>query len=65
MKGTVKWFNAKKGYGFITGEDDKEYFVHFKSINSEGYKTLSEKQCVTFTPSNNDRGAEATEVSVI
>ena len=47
-KGTVKWFNAEKGYGFITGEDGRDVFVHFSAINSDGYKTLEEGQKVTF-----------------
>ena len=47
-KGTVKWFNAEKGYGFITGEDGADVFVHFSAIVSDGYKTLEEGQKVTF-----------------
>ena len=48
-KGTVKWFNAQKGYGFITSEEDgKDVFVHFSGINSEGYKTLDEGANVEF-----------------
>ena len=47
-KGTVKWFNAEKGYGFITGEDGSDVFVHFSAIQIEGYKTLAEGQKVTF-----------------
>ncbi|MGL5884726.1 MAG: cold-shock protein, partial [Bombilactobacillus sp.] len=46
--GTVKWFNAEKGYGFITREDGSDVFVHFSAINGEGYKTLEEGQPVTF-----------------
>ena len=49
MKGTVKWFNAQKGYGFITNESTGEdVFVHFSAIVSDGYKTLEEGQKVTF-----------------
>ena len=48
-KGTVKWFNAQKGYGFITNEaDGTDVFVHFSGINSDGYKTLDEGANVTF-----------------
>ena len=46
--GTVKWFNSEKGYGFITGEDGKDVFVHFSAIVSDGFKTLEEGQPVTF-----------------
>lgn len=49
MNGTVKWFNAEKGYGFISSdEDQKDYFVHFSAIMTQGYKSLSEGQRVTF-----------------
>lgn len=48
MTGTVKWFNSEKGYGFITGEDGKDVFVHFSAIMSDGFKTLEEGQAVTF-----------------
>ena len=48
-KGTVKWFNAQKGYGFITNDENgQEVFVHFSAINAEGYKSLEEGQKVTF-----------------
>ena len=47
-KGTVKWFNAEKGYGFITGEDGNDVFVHFSAIVGDGFKTLEEGQKVTF-----------------
>ena len=59
-KGTVKWFNSEKGFGFITREDGgNDVFVHFSSIGSNGFKTLLEGQNVTFDtevdPKNNDR----------
>ena len=47
-KGTVKWFNAEKGYGFITGEDGNDVFVHFSAIQGEGFKSLDEGQAVSF-----------------
>ena len=46
--GTVKWFNADKGFGFITGEDGNDVFAHFSAIQSDGFKTLDEGQIVTF-----------------
>ena len=48
QQGTVKWFNAKKGYGFISDEKGKDVFVHFSAIVSDGFKTLEEGQPVTF-----------------
>ena len=61
-QGTVKWFNADKGYGFIsvTGEDD--VFVHFSAINSEGYKTLEEGQSVEFDLADGPKGKMAANV---
>ena len=61
-KGTVKWFNAEKGYGFITGEDGKDVFVHFSAIQGEGFKTLDENQRVTFDVTQSDRGPQASNV---
>ena len=60
--GTVKWFNAEKGFGFITGEDGKDVFVHFSAIQSDGYKTLEEGQSVTFDVEEGQRGPQATNV---
>ena len=48
LKGTVKWFNETKGYGFITDADGKDVFVHFSGIKSDGFKTLKEGQVVSF-----------------
>ena len=60
--GTVKWFNAAKGYGFITRENGEEIFVHFSAIQSEGYKKLEEGQKVEFTAVEADKGPQAQEV---
>ena len=60
--GTVKWFNAYKGYGFITGEDGNDVFVHFSAIQTDGFKTLEEGQKVTFDEESSDRGPQAANV---
>ena len=62
-KGTVKWFNAEKGYGFITGEDGADVFVHFSAIQDEGFKTLSEGQSVEFEIVEGARGPQAANVT--
>jgi len=61
-KGTVKWFNAEKGYGFITDEDGSDVFVHYSAIVSEGFKTLDEGQEVTFDLSEGPKGKQASNV---
>ena len=61
-KGTVKWFNAEKGYGFITGEDGKDVFVHFSAIQGVGFKSLDEGQAVTFDLQQGPRGMQAANV---
>ena len=64
-KGTVKWFNAQKGYGFITNESTGEdVFVHFSGIAGEGYKSLEEGQNVTFDITEGNRGLQAVNVIV-
>ena len=64
-KGTVKWFNAQKGYGFITKESTGEdVFVHFSGIAGEGYKSLEEGQNVTFDITEGNRGLQAVNVTV-
>ncbi|WP_125589628.1 cold-shock protein [Companilactobacillus jidongensis] len=60
--GTVKWFNAEKGYGFITRQDGSDVFVHFSAIQGDGYKTLEEGQAVTFDIEDSDRGPQASNV---
>lgn len=66
QEGTVKWFNAEKGYGFIepdTGEGD--VFVHFTAINSDGFRTLEEGQRVTFEVVEGQKGPQAGNVTLI
>lgn len=60
--GTVKWFNADKGFGFITAEDGTDVFAHFSAIQSEGFKTLEEGQTVTFDIEEGQRGLQATNI---
>ena len=61
--GTVKWFDSKKGYGFITPEDGgKDLFVHHSGLTMEGYKTLTDNQTVTYEVGTSDRGDVATNV---
>ena len=65
-KGTVKWFNATKGYGFITNsENGEDVFVHFSGIVADGYKTLEEGQSVTFDITEGNRRPQATNVVVV
>lgn len=61
-KGKVKWFNAEKGFGFITGEDGKDVFVHHTAIQSEGYRTLEEGQEVSYDVETDERGGRAVNV---
>ncbi len=61
-KGTVKWFNAEKGYGFISRENGEDVFVHFSAITMDGFKTLEEGQEVSFEIIDGDKGPQATNV---
>lgn len=61
-QGTVKWFNEKKGYGFITEEDGRDVFVHYSSIDMPGFKTLAEGEQVNFEVEESDRGPMAKNV---
>lgn len=58
-QGTVKWFNAEKGFGFIEVEGENDVFVHFSAINQEGYKSLEEGQSVEFEVVEGDRGPQS------
>jgi CspA family cold shock protein len=64
-QGIVKWFNDRKGYGFISQEDGNDVFVHFSSIEATGYKTLSEGDNVDFEIEESDRGPEAKSVTKV
>lgn len=64
-KGTVKWFNNQKGYGFITGEDGNDVFVHYSGLNMEGFKSLEEGASVEFEISDGAKGPQATNVVVV
>ena len=61
-QGTVKWFNAEKGFGFISREDGDDVFVHFSAIQGDGFKTLEEGQKVTFEIVQGNRGDQAANV---
>ncbi|MET3289329.1 cold-shock protein [Brevibacillus fluminis] len=61
-QGTVKWFNAEKGFGFIEREGGEDVFVHFSAIQGEGFKSLDEGQRVTFDVEKGQRGPQATNV---
>jgi CspA family cold shock protein len=63
LKGTVKWFNEGKGYGFITPEEGKDVFVHFSEIKMEGFKSLSEGQQVQFDVTEGSKGPQAVNVT--
>ena len=62
VKGTVKWFNDQKGYGFITPESGSDVFVHHSAIQADGYKSLSEGQKVEFEIQNGPKGEQAVNV---
>lgn len=63
--GTVKWFNATKGYGFIGREDGEDVFVHFSAIAMEGYKKLAENQKVEFSIEQGPKGLQAANVILL
>lgn len=61
-QGTVKWFNASKGYGFIQRQSGEDIFVHFSAIQADGYKTLNEGQAVEFEVTTGPKGLQAANV---
>ncbi len=63
MQGTVKWFNAAKGYGFIARDNGKDVFVHYSAIQMDGYRTLSEGDKVEFTIEDGAKGPQAVNVT--
>lgn len=65
MRGTVKWFNNEKGYGFIEYTDKEDIFVHYSAIRQEGYKTLEEGQLVEFKLLETGKGLQALDVVVV
>ncbi len=64
-KGKVKWFNAEKGYGFIENEEGGDVFVHFSSIQKDGFKTLEEGQMVSFEIVTGAKGPQASNVKIV
>ncbi|WP_150254219.1 cold-shock protein [Nocardiopsis deserti] len=64
QNGTVKWFSDEKGYGFITPESGSDLFVHFRAIESEGFKSLQEGQTVSFEAVQGQKGMQADKVRV-
>jgi CspA family cold shock protein len=64
-KGTVKWFNASKGYGFIARSTGEDVFVHFRSIKGDGYKSLNDGDTVEFSVEEGPKGLQAADVSVV
>jgi CspA family cold shock protein len=65
QKGTVKWFNESKGFGFIQRTNGSDLFVHFRSIQGQGFKTLAEGQAVSFTEVSGQKGPQAENVVVL
>lgn len=65
MTGTVKWFNAEKGFGFITGEDGKDVFAHFSQIQKQGFKSLEENERVTYDLIEGQRGLQASNIKTV
>jgi CspA family cold shock protein len=64
-KGTVKWFDAKKGYGFVVNETGKDVFVHYSSIESDGFRSLKDGQIVEYEQFDGDKGLQGKNVRVV
>ena len=62
VTGKVKWFNAEKGYGFVTTDEGKDVFVHYSAIQTDGFKTLDDGEAVSFEVVQSDRGEQAANV---
>jgi len=62
LTGTVKWFDSKKGYGFITADNGQDVFVHYTGINGNGFRTLEEGERVSFNVTESDKGLKAVDV---
>jgi len=65
VKGTVKWFNEKKGFGFLSRDGGEDVFVHFSAITSDGFKTLKEGDAVTFEVTEGPKGLQAKDVTIL
>lgn len=65
LKGKVKWFDSKKGYGFISREEGEDVFVHYTNITTNGFKILQEGQEVTFEITDGDKGPQAIKVKLV
>ncbi len=63
--GTVKWFNNRKGWGFISRDEEEDIFVHYTGIQGDGYRTLAEGQKVEFSLDETDKGLQAVDVAVM